>query len=141
MIACLFDHDIGQLTQGGDRVAEGIRAILEEGANRTTEKRLSNAEKEKYILDFLCANHTRGLPITHFNKLANDYLKEFLGDYIDATKAAGFARELNSVARICYMPFVNFVMMVVASISKATVVQRACHKQCYTVGELLHGSR
>jgi hypothetical protein len=44
-------------------------------------------EEEKCILDFLCGNHTRGLPVDAFNRRFEDWLAEELSAEFDA--AAG----------------------------------------------------
>ena len=51
-------------------------------------------EEEKFILDFLCGNHTRGLPVDAFNRRFEDWLAEELSAEFDAAagESGGHAR-------------------------------------------------
>lgn len=47
-------------------------------------------DKKKYVLDFLCANHTRGLPISNFNVMFKQRMNMLLGSFVEDAKMPVF---------------------------------------------------
>jgi hypothetical protein len=49
-------------------------------------------EEDRCVLDYLCGNHTRGLPVDAFNRLFETYLNDNLGSEFAAAAAASGGR-------------------------------------------------
>ena len=47
----------------------------------------SMPEEERCVLDFLCGNHTRGLPVDAFNRRFEDWIEAELGEAFAAAVA------------------------------------------------------
>jgi hypothetical protein len=65
-------------------------------------------DERTLILDYLCANHSRGLPIDAFNRGFCKFLKEVLGAQLEAAEKAGAQRIeadgealVRSISKLC----------------------------------------
>jgi len=67
-------------------------------------------ESRKKILDFLCGNHTRGLPVDAFCRLHDAYIVKNLGSDLEAAGAGGCPRlEIGEVSSLLYLQLYTFV--------------------------------